>query len=192
MNPSGCMMGKPELVGLPSSFCGKKQADTLEITLMDTSSKVKAVLFYTVFRDMDMITRSVRLINEGEKPVYIKKAASSCVEFTDSRYELVSLPGCWAMERTPQRKELFQGRQVYESRRGASSHQMNPFLALVRPETNEVHGQAYGFSFVYSVILWGRLKFLNMVRPGFYWGSIHRILPGNWRTKKHFRHRRWL
>ncbi len=142
--------GKSELAGLPSSFCGKKQADTLEITLTDTYSKVKAVLIYTVFRDMDMITRSVRLINEGEKAVYIKKAASSCVEFADSRYELVSLPGCWAMERTPQRKELFQGRQVYESRRGASSHQMNPFLALVRPETNEVHGQAYGFSFVYS------------------------------------------
>lgn len=31
-----------------------------------------------------------------------------------------------------------------------SSHQLNPFAALVKPETDENHGEAYGFSLVYS------------------------------------------
>src|SRR5690606_28049031 len=37
-----------------------------------------------------------------------------------------------------------------ESTRGASSHQHNPFIALVRKDTTEDSGEVYGFNFVYS------------------------------------------
>ena len=37
-----------------------------------------------------------------------------------------------------------------ESTRGASSHQHNPFIALLRKDTTEDNGEVYGFNFVYS------------------------------------------
>ena len=39
---------------------------------------------------------------------------------------------------------------VVESRRGASSHQNNPFVALARPDTTESSGEVYGMNLVYS------------------------------------------
>ncbi|GAA3316978.1 hypothetical protein GCM10020331_014510 [Ectobacillus funiculus] len=50
------------------------------------------------------------------------------------------------MERHPLRV----GMQSVESRRGASSHQQNPFLALVSKDATEDHGEVYAFNFVYS------------------------------------------
>lgn len=48
------------------------------------------------------------------------------------------------------RRPLVPGNQMIESRRGASSHQQNPFFALLRKNANEEYGEVYGFSFVYS------------------------------------------
>ena len=54
------------------------------------------------------------------------------------------------MERHIIRTSLRSGSQSIESRRGASSHAQNPFMALVRRNTTENNGDVYGFSLVYS------------------------------------------
>ena len=48
------------------------------------------------------------------------------------------------------RSKIRSGSQSIESRRGSSSHAQNPFMALVRKDTTEQNGDAYGFSLVYS------------------------------------------
>ncbi|MET1138695.1 glycoside hydrolase family 36 N-terminal domain-containing protein, partial [Bacillus subtilis] len=48
------------------------------------------------------------------------------------------------------RRPLASGLQGIESRRGSSSHQQNPFIALMTPGTDEEQGEVYGFSLVYS------------------------------------------
>src|SRR5690606_29446427 len=63
---------------------------------------------------------------------------------------MINLPGAHERERDIERLPLRRGIQSIGSLRGSSSHQQNPFLALVRPETTETTGEAYGFSFVYS------------------------------------------
>jgi alpha-galactosidase len=60
------------------------------------------------------------------------------------------LPGAWSRERHVERSPLGHYRHVVESRRGASSHQENPFLALLAPDTDETHGQVYAMSLIYS------------------------------------------
>ena len=60
------------------------------------------------------------------------------------------MSGAWARERHIIRKEIRSGSQSIESRRGSSSHAQNPFMALVRKDTTEQHGEVYGFSLVYS------------------------------------------
>lgn len=90
------------------------------------------------------------MINRGSKPVVLEKVMSASVDFESSGYELVSLPGAWGRERHIERTPLRSGVQSLESRRGASSHQHNPFFALAAPDAGEEHGEVYGLNLVYS------------------------------------------
>ena len=47
-------------------------------------------------------------------------------------------------------RDRFHGVQSVMSRRGASSHQYNPFTALCAKNATERDGDVYGFNFVYS------------------------------------------
>ena len=120
------------------------------VTLIDEKSKVKFELSYTIYRNRPVITRSVKVINDGDKKVNIEKVASMQIDFVDRDFESITLPGAHAHERRVERSEINQGIHVYSSHRGTSSHQMNPFMALVDPDTTEFVGDAYGFAFVYS------------------------------------------
>ncbi len=143
--------GKPDLEGLPHSFVeSKDEAQTLIVTLIDEKSKVKFELSYTIYRNRPVITRSVKVINDGDKKVNIEKVASMQIDFVDRDFGSITLPGAHAHERRVERSEINQGIHVYSSHRGTSSHQMNPFMALVDPDTTEFVGDAYGFAFVYS------------------------------------------
>ncbi|MEK0317424.1 alpha-galactosidase [Cohnella sp. 56] len=143
--------GKPKLEGLPSTYTeSDDETQTLELTLHDAHSGMLAVLSYTTFRDSDAIARSVRYVNESGQPVRIRRALSASVDFNRDGFELVHLNGAWANERHISRRALVQGQQGIESRRGSSSHQHNPFVALVSPGAGEEQGDAYGFSLVYS------------------------------------------
>ena len=62
--------GKPGLEGLPATYVEKdSDADTLMITLEDSLQKIKVILMYTVFRELDVITRSVQVVNESNARV---------------------------------------------------------------------------------------------------------------------------
>lgn len=143
--------GKSALEGLPAVYAEREdEAETLEIELTDAAAKLKLIASYTVFRDSDAIARSVRLVNEGQEPVRVQRLLSASVDLPHSRFEAVHLWGTWARERHVARRALMPGVQAIESRRGSSSHQHNPFLALVSPEANEDHGDVYAMNLVYS------------------------------------------
>lgn len=143
--------GKPALKGLPHAWVKKQdEAETLIINLVDQETKLIYHLLYTIYRDYPIITRSVQVENQGAKTVYLNKVASMQLDFVDKDFETITLPGAHANERHIEREKIAQGIHVFASTRGTSSHQMNPFLALVSPDTNEFNGEAYGFSLVYS------------------------------------------
>lgn len=147
--------GKPEivqpgLVRLPATFADENEAETLEITLRDERTGLEAVLVYTAFNDLDAVTRSVRLKNTGEKEINIRRVLSACVDFDNSEYDLITLNGSWARERILERSPLHHGKQSVDSCRGESSHQNNPFAALVSHNADEDIGEAFGFNLVYS------------------------------------------
>ena len=143
--------GKKELQGLPATYVeNEDEAETLEITLKDELVGLKVVLSYTVFENYDAITRSCRIINDSEKEVDVLRALSANVDFRHSDFDLIQLSGSWARERHIIRTPLRNGGQCVESRRGASSHAQNPFIALVSKDTTEDKGEVYGFNLVYS------------------------------------------
>ncbi|MDU4695260.1 MAG: alpha-galactosidase [Paenibacillus sp.] len=143
--------GKPTLEGLPAVYVEQDQeAETLELELEDRISGLTVVLSYTVFADFDAITRSARFSNGSLEPIQLERALSASVDFPDASYDALYLSGAWARERHVQRRRLAPGVTGISSRRGSSSHQQNPFLALLRPEATEQQGEVYGFSLVYS------------------------------------------
>jgi alpha-galactosidase len=143
--------GKPSLEGLPSTYTeNPHEAQTLELTLVDKVTGLKVILSYTVFSNRDAIARSARLENTGAQPLRLLRALSASVDFRHDKFDLLHLSGTWARERDVVRRSLATGMQSIESRRGSSSHQQNPFVALLSPSADEDHGDVYGFSLVYS------------------------------------------
>ncbi len=145
------LQGKPQLDSLPAVYCeNDSEAQTLELILFDSYSGLMVLLSYTVFEAFNAITRSVRFINGGDRPLRLNRALSASVDLPKPDYEIMYLSGAWIREGNIQRRPIGPGGTSIESRRGASGHQMNPFLALIEPNAKEDQGEVYGFSLVYS------------------------------------------
>ena len=143
--------GKPDLKGLPQTYVeAEDEAQTLIVTMRDATLGVTAELAYTIYRDRPVITRSVRIINHSEQPVDLEKVASMQMDLPTQPLDAISLPGSYARERQMSRERLHRGLTQFESRRGASSHHMNPFVALADPDTNEFRGNVLGALLIYS------------------------------------------
>ncbi|MCU9615112.1 alpha-galactosidase [Caldibacillus lycopersici] len=143
--------GKPPLEGLPAVYVeADDEAHTLELQLIDNYTKLEVYLYYTIFEKANVIARSVRFFNNGKKSLKLLRALSTTVDFHDSNYEAIYLAGAWGREAHMQRTPLKPGNLSIDSKRGVSSHQLNPFFALARPNADENHGDVFGFSFVYS------------------------------------------
>lgn len=145
--------GKPDIEGLPQTYVlDKSEAQTLVISLKDRETAIYFDLFYTIFSDRAVITRSVKIRNETGETIKLEKAASFQLDFAHTRRfdEVIALPGAHVNERQISRQSLLSGTKVFESRRGTSSHHMNNFIALVHHHTTENTGEAIGLQFVYS------------------------------------------
>lgn len=142
--------GKRPLPGLPASFGGTDEVETLEVVCRDSVLGLQVTLTYSVFEKENVITRSVRVTNEGSSVLGLEKVYSACLDMDNEEYEMLTLCGSWARERCIQRGALNFGKQMVSSVRGESSHQEHPFAALVTPGTDQEKGKVYAMHFVYS------------------------------------------
>lgn len=124
--------------------------DTLVITLCDEVTKVEVDLIYNVYGNRNVITRHAIIRNEGKEKVVVTKAMSLSLDLRDNKFDFMQLVGAHCEERQIERTPLRHGITKIESRRTTSSHQLNPFMALLRKDTNEDDGEVYGFNLVYS------------------------------------------
>ena len=148
--------GKKHLEGMPATW--GETCDTLEIVTKDAVTGIEAVLSYSVFTDMDVITRSVRVRNTGEAPVWLNRVLSACIDMEAEDFELLTLHGSWARERHMQYRDIGYGSLVTESLRGESGHQDHPFLGLVSKDCTQTSGQAYAMHLVYSGNFLGKVQ----------------------------------
>ncbi|MGG5318015.1 alpha-galactosidase [Enterococcus sp. AZ072] len=141
--------GKPSLEGLPS-LRESADCETLKITLQDDYQQVSMFLFYTLYEEADLITRHIELRNNSSDKLEINQLNSACVELPTNDLDLLHLSGSWARETHIQRTPLSQLNYRVESTRGSSSHEHNPFIALMDKETTETTGSVYSMNLVYS------------------------------------------
>lgn len=143
--------GKPKLKGLPATYCNDdSEAQTLELITIDKFTGAKVTLYYTAFANYSVVTESVKVENTGKETFEIEKVASCCVNFPSMDYNMINLSGVWSRERRVITRHLAHGIQSVASKRGSSSHNHNPFVALVDDKGGEDFGDAFGFNFVYS------------------------------------------
>jgi alpha-galactosidase len=143
--------GKPYLDGLPSTYVDDDaEAETVEICLVDGNSSMRVRLYTTIYADRPVVTRSMRVINEGTSDVKLTTAMSASLDLPDPEWHLQQLAGAWARETHIVDAPLVAGTRGVRSHRGSSGHQQNPFILLRRPWTTEAAGEAIGLSLVYS------------------------------------------
>ena len=142
--------GKYSIPGMPALYGDENDADTLQIQMQDASTGLTAVLYYSFWEERDIITRCVRLINQGEGDIVLKKAMSMNLDLMNGDWELMHFHGRHCMERQMERVPVIHGVMEIGSVRGASSHHHNPFVVLCEHTTTEVTGSCYGIGLVYS------------------------------------------
>lgn len=139
---------KPELKGLPSTF--GNDGKTLVLHCSDKVLNVKVDLIYSVFEKEDVITRSVKVRNEGNEEIYLTKVMSMSMDMDNDDYEMITLHGSWARERQIDVRGIGYGKQSVASNRGESSHQEHPFMAVKQKTATNNSGEVYGAAFIYS------------------------------------------
>lgn len=143
--------GKPSLDGLPATYAeDPAEATTVEIDLEDVVAGLRVVLTLTLFEDRPVVARSIRLTNTGPRRLVVRTAMSASVDLPDGPWEVLGFSGAWARERHPHRAPLLPGRRSVGSLRGATGHQQDPSLFLLRPGADETVGEGFALSLVYS------------------------------------------
>jgi alpha-galactosidase len=120
------------------------RGDSLDITLKDIRDDIQAVLHYRVYADNGMLERSATIRNGTSKPLMVESAQSATWNLPAGEgYQLTYLTGRWAAETQVNHEPILQGMKVLESRKGHTSHNINPWFAIDTGDAAEEHGSVW-------------------------------------------------
>lgn len=142
--------GKNALETLPASYDETGTAKTLKVTLKEKYRPVKLELYYGVFPESDVITRSCILVNEGDAPVKVKRLMSAQLDILGTGYVMTTFHGDWGREMDRHDTVVSAGCMVNTSRTGFSANHANPFTMLFAPGSSENFGEGYACNLIYS------------------------------------------
>ena len=125
-----------------------QKEQTLCITLKDTNFDVTLNLYYTL--EDDVLVRNLEIINGKMSHLSLDKALSANFDFFHDDFSLITLDGDWLRERHINKRPLFPGIVKIDSKRGNSSNNHNPFIALMHHDATKEAGDVYGFNLIYS------------------------------------------
>ena len=164
--------------GMPAAYDDTGKAQTLVIRMQDHSYHTELTLYYTVYTDCDVITRSAVLTNQSKAAITVERLMSLCMDFDAGEYIMSTFNGAWTREMHRCDTPLTGGKLVNASTSGASSHRANPFFMISGPHATEDHGGVYGFNLIYSgnhyeaaeVSPFGKVRLVSGINPeGFSW-----------------------
>ena len=161
--------------GLPHSYFEEENAsaECLFIVLQDVTNHLELQLYYTVFADCDVITRSACLINHSDSIVTIERCMSAQLDLTEDYSVVTHFSGAWTREMHREQISLRSGKFVNASYTGTSSNRSNPFMILGHKNTCETFGFCIGCNLIYSgnhyealeKDSYGKLRFVTGIHP---------------------------
>lgn len=140
----------PKVSGLPVARQTESTSDHCLVLRFESTEGVNVELFYMTFDSCDVIVRQLRLTNNTKGAIILHRIMSYQLDLPRQDMLLTTLTGAWAREFEPNTVPVGQGRKVFGSVSGTSSHYCNPFFALSTPYTEENSGEIYGFNLIYS------------------------------------------
>ena len=157
---------------LPTAYYPDGNGERLCVILRDRELTLE--LYYRVFANCDVITRSAKLINGGDDSIELERLLSTQIAIPFSGVCVTSFHGAWAREMNKCTSAVNAGKFVIESRAGCSSNRANPFFMVHAPETSEFSGSVYGFNLIYSgnhysaveVNAYGKTRIVSGIQPG--------------------------
>jgi alpha-galactosidase len=142
---------------------------TLEVELADTAYPLRVTLAYRVYDGFDVLERWATLRHSGDGPPAVIRQAHSANWWLPvrGRWRLRYLHGGWSGETQLAQTWLTPGKVVLESRRGTTSHQLNPWFTLDPEGTAaEEDGELWSGALAWS----GSWKLVFETNPG---GRVH-------------------
>jgi alpha-galactosidase len=116
----------------------------LDITLKDIRENIEVVLHYRVYPEHGIIARSSTVANRTEGAVAVESAQSAAWYLPAGEgYQLSYLSGRWAAETQLNREPIHEGMKVLESRKGHTSHNINPWFAIDAGDAGEESGRVW-------------------------------------------------
>lgn len=161
--------------GLPHSYSEEESftSECLHIILQDVINHLELQLFYTMYEDCDVITRSACLLNHSDTFVTIERCMSAQLDLTEDYSVVTHFSGAWAREMHREQIMLSSGKFVNSSYTGTSSNRANPFMILSPENTCETSGPCIGSNLIYSgnhyealeKDSYGKLRFVTGINP---------------------------
>ena len=149
LTSSEILHGAKEATGLPNPH-STEDAETLVLTLEDKVASLELKLYYTAYADCSTISTHAEVRNLSDKAVVINRALSTMLDVPASDYDVVTLQGAYAREKTVRRQKVEQGIFTVASNRGASGHSHTPAMILCDHTATEDAGQALALQLLYS------------------------------------------
>ena len=164
---------KIELNNMPTAYDENENVKQLCITLKDKQYDLVLELYYSVFEECDVITRSARLINNSAETVKLLRLMSLQLDLDTADYTMTTFNGAWAREMHKTQIPIRVGKHVNASYAGISSSRANPFVMLSKEGTTEDCGECYGVNLIYSgnhyeaaeVNSFGKTRFVTGINP---------------------------
>ena len=127
-------------------------ADGLRIGLVDRAFPLRLDLHYRGYADSDVIARWATLSHTGRgDPIAIDRLDSAAWTLPHrSDYRVSHTSGEWSAEFALERAPLPFGETTSASRRGATRHQVNPWLAIDPGDTGEEFGEVWTLALAWS------------------------------------------
>lgn len=149
LTSSEILHGAKEATGLPNPH-STEDAETLVLTLEDKVAALELKLYYTAYADCSTISTFAKISNLSDKAVVINRALSTMLDVPAGNYDVVTLQGAYAREKTVRRQKVEQGIFTVASNRGASGHAQTPAMILCDDTATEDAGSALALQLLYS------------------------------------------
>ena len=122
----------------------RERADGVDVEMKDIRDDIFVTLIYTMDPDTGMLSRHTRVRN-GSKQALTVESAQSAVWYVPpgTGYRLTYLTGRWAGETQLTQEPVHPGMKVLESRKGHTSHVLNPWFALDDSHADEESGRVW-------------------------------------------------
>ncbi|MGM0341559.1 alpha-galactosidase [Enterococcus sp. AZ007] len=164
---------KPRNLAVPASFAEDGQVESITFCLEDPFNQLRLEVTYSLFKNRGTIARGQKLTNLGEKKRKLLRFLSGALDMKNQNFEFLHLSGAWLKERHIKRHSLTQGTVSVGSLKGASSHQHNPFVALLPKGSDNQQGEVYAANLIYSgnflaqteVDEWNNLRMMLGIHP---------------------------